>query len=119
MVPVVAVMAALTPGEVRLADVKHARYKESDRIINVAHELERLGVYAKATEDGLVIRGCEELEGGVIVETYRDHRIAMAFTILGLACRKGLVIKEIESAKISYPGFVDDLKKIGARVVYS
>ncbi|HID05151.1 MAG TPA: 3-phosphoshikimate 1-carboxyvinyltransferase [Aigarchaeota archaeon] len=116
LVPVVAVMAALTPGEVKISDVAHARYKESDRIGNVAHELEKLGVYAKAVDDGIIIHGCEELEGGVTVETYRDHRIAMAFTVLGLACRKGVMVKEIESAKVSYPGFVDDLKKLGADV---
>ena len=116
LVPVVSIMAALTPGEVEITEVAHARYKESDRINNIANELRKLGIDVKTKEDGLVIHGKNEIEGGITVETYGDHRIAMAFTILGLACRNGLTVKEIESAKVSYPGFIADLKRLGAEL---
>ena len=116
LLPVTAVMAACNTGRVVIKDVAHARLKESDRVSSVAGELRKLGVRASETEDGLTIEGKGMVEGGVTVDSHGDHRLFMAFTVLGLATRKGLKISGAESADVSYPGFLDDLRKIGAEI---
>ena len=109
-------MAACNTGRVVIKDVAHARLKESDRVSSVAGELRKLGVRASETEDGLTIEGKGTVEGGVTVDSHGDHRLFMAFTVLGLATRKGLKVSGAESADVSYPGFLDDLRKIGAEI---
>jgi 3-phosphoshikimate 1-carboxyvinyltransferase len=79
----------------------------------------KLGVRASEMEDGLVIEGRGPVEGGVSLDSRGDHRLFMAFTVLGLAARKGLKISGAETADVSYPGFLDDLKKIGAEIKLS
>ena len=116
LLPVAAVMAAATPGTSILRDVAHARLKESDRIQTIANELTKLGVKTKILEDGLEITGLEQPEGGVTIDSHNDHRLFMAFTILGLACKRGLRITGAESASVSYPGFINDLAKLGAEI---
>jgi 3-phosphoshikimate 1-carboxyvinyltransferase len=119
LLPVTAVMAACNVGRVAIKGVAHARLKESDRVSAVAEELRKLGVRASEMEDGLVIEGRGPVEGGVSLDSRGDHRLFMAFTVLGLAARKGLKISGAETADVSYPGFLDDLKKIGAEIKLS
>ncbi|MEM2237338.1 MAG: 3-phosphoshikimate 1-carboxyvinyltransferase [Candidatus Caldarchaeum sp.] len=116
LLPVAAVMAALNDGVVRLYGVAHARLKESDRISAVATELRKLGVNVKEEHDGLVIEGSKDIEGGVLLDSHGDHRLFMAFTALGLALSKGLRVLGMESADVSYPGFLEDLKRLGANI---
>ncbi|MEM2023861.1 MAG: 3-phosphoshikimate 1-carboxyvinyltransferase [Candidatus Caldarchaeum sp.] len=116
LLPVAAAMAVLNDGVVRLYGVAHARLKESDRISTVATELRKLGVSVKEEPDGLVVEGGGNVDGGVVLDSHGDHRLFMAFTALGLALDKGLKVSGVESADVSYPGFLKDLKKLGARV---
>ncbi len=117
LLPVVAVMAVLNNGVVRLHGVAHARLKESDRIAAVATELRKLGAEVVEQKDGLIIKGVRNIEGGVILDSHNDHRLFMAFTVLGLALKKGLKIVGEESVDVSYPSFVQDLKKLGAKIM--
>ncbi|HIQ25186.1 MAG TPA: 3-phosphoshikimate 1-carboxyvinyltransferase, partial [Persephonella sp.] len=60
---------------------------------------------------GMIIKGKQKIKGGVI-ESYKDHRIAMGFSILGLISEEGITIKDAECATISYPDFYNDLGKL-------
>lgn len=112
--PILAVAAAFAEGDTLLGNVKQARLKETDRIAVMAKELAKVGVKVKELEDGLIVTG-GGIHGGV-VESYDDHRIAMAFAVAGTALPEGeeLIIRNAECAKVSYPDFIKDFKALGA-----
>lgn len=110
----VAVLAALARGDTVIRGVAVARGHESDRIHAVATELRRLGASVEEAPDGLVVHGGSVLHGGT-VETYRDHRIAMAFTALG-AVVPGLAISDPGCVAKTYPAFFDDVARLGVRL---
>lgn len=116
LVPVVAVMAAKTSGETIIKGVRHARFKESDRISSTALELMKLGVQVEVFEDGMKIKGLKKLEGGVELDSHNDHRLFMAFTMLAASTLKGCIINGLKWVKISYPNFNEDLRKINASI---
>jgi 3-phosphoshikimate 1-carboxyvinyltransferase len=109
MVPTLAVLAACRPGRTVIKNVAHLRIKESNRLEALAKELNRTGIKAVETEDGLRIEGGRP--HGAEIETYNDHRIAMSFAILGLTI-PGIKIKNPDCVKKSFPGFWDELKKL-------
>ncbi len=102
MVPTLAVVAAFAEGETVITGVSHLRHKESDRLAAVATELRKMGVEARETADGLVIRGGSP--HGAEVDTYDDHRIAMSFAVAGLRV-PGVVIRDPDCVKKSFPEF--------------
>lgn len=112
--PVLAVAAAFARGKTLLGNVRQARLKETDRIAVMAKELAKVGVEVEELEDGLIVTG-GNFHGG-IVESYNDHRIAMAFAVAGTALAPGeeLIIRNAQCAKVSYPDFVRDFKALGA-----
>lgn len=112
LVPTLAVLGAVARGKTTIYNAEHLRYKETDRIETTYRNLKALGVDVKKRRDGLEIRG-GEVKGGT-VDSYGDHRIAMAFSILGLV--SDVVVKNAEVVSVSYPSFFEDLKKLGARV---
>ena len=112
LVPTVAVLASVAKGESEIYNAEHLRIKETDRIKTVVYNLRKLGIEAEEREDGMRIVGGKPKYG--IVESYGDHRIAMAFSILGLV--NGIVIRGAECVRVSYPDFFEDLRKIGAGV---
>jgi len=112
LVPTIAILGAVARGETKIYNAEHLRIKETDRIRTVVENLRRLGIHAEEREDGLVVKGGKVKDG--IVDSFGDHRIAMAFSVLGLVA--GITVKNAECVGISYPKFYDDLRKIGARV---
>ncbi len=112
LVPTVAVLAATARGESVIYNAEHLRIKETDRIMTVVENLRALGVHARERRDGIVIRGGSVGRG--VVDSFGDHRIAMAFSLLGLI--GDVTVKNAECVGISYPSFFRDLAKIGARV---
>lgn len=109
MVPTVAVLAAFRPGRTVITCVSHLRFKESDRIAALVNELNRLGVRAEETDDGLIIEGGKPQ--GAAIETYKDHRIAMSFAVAGLAV-PGMMIRDKHCVDKSFPGFWGELGKL-------
>lgn len=107
----IAVLGALARGDTVIRGVAIARGHESDRIAAVATELRRLGASVAETADGLVVHGGGSLHGGR-VETYHDHRIAMAFTALG-AVVPGVVICDPACVAKTYPAFFEDVERLG------
>ncbi|MCX5835405.1 MAG: 3-phosphoshikimate 1-carboxyvinyltransferase [Deltaproteobacteria bacterium] len=109
MVPTLAVLAAFRPGRTVITHVSHLRFKESDRILSLVNELNRIGVRAEETEDGLIIEGGKAR--GAEIETYNDHRIAMSFAVAGLAI-PGMRICDKHCVDKSFPGFWDEMEKL-------
>ena len=106
MVPTVAVLAAFARGRSRIANVAHLRVKESDRLRAMAAELGKFGVPVEELPDGLVIQGGRVIPPQSGINVYDDHRIAMAFALVGL-CVEGVVIQGAEAVAKSFPSFWD------------
>jgi 3-phosphoshikimate 1-carboxyvinyltransferase len=102
LVPTLAVLAAFAAGDTVMTGVAHLRHKESDRLQAVATELGKLGIEARETADGLVIRG--GTPQGAVIHTYNDHRIAMSFAVAGLKA-PGMVITDPDCVAKSFPDF--------------
>jgi len=102
LVPTLAVLAAFARGDTIITGVAHLRHKESDRLHAVAAELQKLGIEARETEDGLVIRG--GAPHGAVIHTYHDHRIAMSFAVAGLKA-PGMSITDPDCVDKSFPDF--------------
>ncbi len=110
-IPLLAVLAARASGESRFRDVGELRVKESDRLSLLARNLRVLGGDAEVQGDDLVIRSTGAPPRGR-VETGGDHRIAMAFAVLGTVPGAAVELAETASVGISYPAFFDDLAAI-------
>ncbi|MGA9753772.1 MAG: 3-phosphoshikimate 1-carboxyvinyltransferase [Desulfobaccales bacterium] len=102
LVPTLAVLAAFAQGDTVITGVAHLRHKESDRLAAVAAELAKLGIEARETEDGLVIRG--GAPRGAVIHTYNDHRLAMSFAVAGLKAA-GMRIADPDCVAKSFPDF--------------
>lgn len=89
---------------------RQLRFKESDRVRAMAVNLSRMGVKVRELEDGLEIEGGRPR--GAKVETFNDHRIAMAMSIAALGATGPSIIEDTESVSKSHPGFFDDLRRL-------
>ncbi len=107
--PVLAVVATQLPGTSVISGAAELRVKESDRLAAMEAGLNAMGADVVATEDGWIINGPRDLEGAR-VDSYGDHRIAMALAIAGLIARGKTEIDGAECVEISYPSFFDDLE---------
>ena len=116
LVPVLAVLGCLVPGVSKITHAGRLRGKECDRLAAMTDTLSRLGGHIMETPDGLVMEGQEELEGGIKVHAWNDHRVAMALAVAALKCRKPIVIEGAECVKKSYPNFWNDLNHLGADI---
>ncbi len=110
--PVIAVLASQAEGETIVKDAGDLRNKESDRIKCLVKELSKIGVNIEEREDGFVIRGKSELNGGCETESYHDHRLAMSFYTAGLICKREIAINGFEWTKISFPEFEELFSKL-------
>ncbi|MDQ7055015.1 MAG: 3-phosphoshikimate 1-carboxyvinyltransferase [Persephonella sp.] len=113
-IPVFAVVATQVEGETVITGASELRVKESDRIKAVVENLRNVGVVVEELEDGMIIKGKQKIKGGY-VDSYKDHRIAMAFSILGLISEEGIKIKDADCAYISYPEFFEHLQSVVER----
>ena len=109
LVPTLAVTAAFARGKTVIQNIRHLRFKESDRIHALAKELSKMGIRVDEREDGLEIEGGKPR--GAEIETYDDHRMAMSFAIAGLAV-PGMRIKGERCVDKSFPGFWETLQKL-------
>jgi 3-phosphoshikimate 1-carboxyvinyltransferase len=135
LLPTVAVLAALAKGKSEFSGIERARIKESDRVTAVRENLRKAGVEVTEANDRLVITGLktpkpvdeskmeEESKEGkkaeparapVTIDSYGDHRIAMAFGVLGAALG-GFTITGAECVAKTFPAFWDTMKKVGVK----
>jgi 3-phosphoshikimate 1-carboxyvinyltransferase len=108
-IPVLAAIAPFTEDGIEVRDAKELRVKESDRIASIATNLRVMGAAVEEREDGLKIPGRQMLHGAAL-ESFGDHRIAMAFSIAALRARGETLIQGSECAAISYPEFFSVLE---------
>ncbi len=112
--PALSVAAACAEGETRLINVPQARLKETDRISVMSMELSRIGADIEELEHGLVVRK-STLKGGVL-NGHGDHRVVMALSVAGLCCEDGIEIDTAESVAVTFPDFIDLMRKTGADI---
>ncbi|MFA5537190.1 MAG: 3-phosphoshikimate 1-carboxyvinyltransferase, partial [Bacillota bacterium] len=105
-IPVIAVAAVFAKGLTTIKNAEELRVKETDRITAIVTELKKIGAKITETEDGMIIEGTGKLYGGEI-NSYRDHRMAMALTIAGLVSQEGVIIDDPQCVAVSYPNFWD------------
>ena len=113
-IPVLAAIAPYTEQGIEVRDAKELRVKESDRIAAAAANLRLMGAQVEEREDGLRIPGGQSLHGAEL-DSFGDHRIAMAFAVAGLRAKGETLIRGAESAAISYPAFFQVLEEITER----
>jgi 3-phosphoshikimate 1-carboxyvinyltransferase len=109
--PVLAAIAPYTADGIEIRDAKELRVKESDRIAAVSANLRAMGAKFEEREDGWRIPGGQQLQGAEI-DSFGDHRIAMAFAVAALRARGESVIRGAGAARISYPEFFQDLEQL-------
>jgi 3-phosphoshikimate 1-carboxyvinyltransferase len=109
--PVLAAIAAYSEQGIEIRDAQELRVKESDRIAAIAANLRAMGARVEEREDGLKIPGGQTLYGAEI-ESFGDHRIAMAFSIAALRAQGETLIHGSECAAISYPAFFSTLQAL-------
>lgn len=112
LVPVVAALAACTPGTTRIVGAGRLRIKESDRLATVSEMLANLGGQCEEGADSLTIVGQASLNGGV-VDSHNDHRIAMSAAVAAIRCSAPVTILGAECVAKSYPQFFEDYKRAG------
>jgi len=109
--PVLACVAARATGETRVTGAAELRVKESDRIATIVSNLRAVGADAEELPDGFVVRGGEQPLRGRI-ETKGDHRIAMAFGVLGALDGNAIEVDDRACVAVSYPDFWSDLDRV-------
>ena len=113
LLPTMAVLAAAADGVSEFTGIQRARLKESDRPAALREGLERMGIKVVEERNRLTITGSPAK--GSVIDTRGDHRIAMAFSLLGLSCA-GTVINDAECVAKTYPEFWETLQNIGGEV---
>jgi 3-phosphoshikimate 1-carboxyvinyltransferase len=112
--PVLACLAAYAEGETRMEGLSELTVKESDRLNATAAGLAACGAHARVEGDDLIVEGRGQVQGGGLVETQMDHRIAMAFLTLGLGAREPVTVDDVSMIATSFPDFTQLMTKLGA-----
>ena len=111
-IPLLALVATQASGTTILPGLGELRFKESDRLTSTLMFLKALGLKAALKKDALIIRGPQKITGGKPIDTFNDHRIAMAAAVGSLLAEKPAKILNSGCVKKSYPAFFSDFKKV-------
>ena len=114
LLPPLSILALKTTNPIEIFNVKHARYKETDRIAILARELQKLGIKVEEKEDGLILHSSDELNGANL-NSENDHRLFMTFCIAGMYVGN-CIVSDAESVNVSYPNFIVDVNAIGGKI---
>jgi 3-phosphoshikimate 1-carboxyvinyltransferase len=112
--PILAVAAAFAHGTTRMRGLHELRVKESDRLAAVAAGLKASGVPCAIEGDDLLVEGGAP-QGGGLIATHMDHRIAMSFLVMGLAARSAIAVDDVSMIATSFPDFRPAMERLGAR----
>jgi 3-phosphoshikimate 1-carboxyvinyltransferase len=113
-IPVLAAIAPYTEQGIEVRDAKELRVKESDRVSAIVTNLRKMGAQVEEREDGMRISGGQQLHGAEL-DSFGDHRIAMAFAVAALRAEGDTQIQGAETASISYPAFFQTLEAVVER----
>ncbi len=115
--PILAVAAAFADGETAMHGLSELRVKESDRLSAIIAALNACGVNARADGDNLYVKGSTTPpQGGAMVTTNFDHRIAMAFLVMGMATKQPVTVDDAAAIATSFPNFSELCNSLGARI---
>jgi 3-phosphoshikimate 1-carboxyvinyltransferase len=115
--PILAVAAACARGRTLMRGLAELRVKESDRLAAIAAGLAGCGVHVAVDGDDLIVEGAgSPPAGGASIEAQLDHRIAMAFLVLGLAAKEPVRIDDVAPIATSFPGFIELMNGLGAAI---
>ena len=114
LLPPLAILSLKASSPIEIVNVKHARLKETDRIAIVSRELVKLGIKIQENEDGLILEASEKISGANLISE-EDHRLFMAFCIAGMYVGD-CTVTDPESVKVSYPNFIDEMNRLGAKI---
>lgn len=114
--PIIALLACFAEGETIIRDAQELKVKESNRIDIMVNNLTAMGAQVKATDDGMVIQGGTSLHGALI-DTKKDHRIAMTFAIAGINANGVTRLIDGDCVKISYPTFYKNLSELSQNLL--
>ena len=117
LLPPLAILSLKSSKPIHIFNVKHARYKETDRIAILARELKKLGVSVEEKEDGLILESTDKLHSADL-NSENDHRLFMAFCIAGMYVGS-CTVSDPGSIDVSYPNFISDLKRVGGKILLS
>ncbi len=112
-IPILAVLATQAEGVTEISGAGELRVKESDRLTALHSNLQKMGAEVLEKEDGLVIHGPVRLRGAAI-DSFNDHRIAMAFAVAGLIAEGETVIQNAQCVDISFPNFFETLEELAS-----
>lgn len=114
--PILSVAAAFADGKTIMNGLRELRVKESDRLQVMSDGLTACGIKNEISGDSLIVHGSKEIKGGGDIKTHMDHRIAMSFLVMGMAAKKPIKVDDGSMINTSFPGFVDLMNSLGARI---
>tara|TARA_B100001939_G_scaffold324417_2_gene316399 strand:- start:11732 stop:13054 length:1323 start_codon:yes stop_codon:yes gene_type:complete len=114
--PILCVAAAFAEGVTVMRGAGELRVKESDRIALMVEGLRKVGVQVEEFEDGMAVTGGAVPEGGCLIATHLDHRIAMSFLTLGLRTKNPVMVDDGSVIETSFPGFAPLMNSLGAHI---
>ena len=114
LLPPMAILSLRASNPIEIYNVRHARFKETDRIAILAKELSKIGVIVTEKEDGLILKAPESFTGAEL-DSADDHRLFMAFCIAGMFVGN-CTVTDPESVDVSYPDFIKEMNRIGAKL---
>ena len=115
--PVLSVVATCATGTTHMVGLAELRVKESDRLAAMATGLAACGVQIEETEDSLTVHGSDQpIDGGALIAANLDHRIAMAFSVLGMVSLNPVTIDDGSPIATSFPGYIKLMNSLGARI---
>ena len=115
LLPALAILSLKSSKPIEIFNVKHARYKETDRIAIISRELKKIGIVVEEHEDGMKLTSNENLSSGEL-NSENDHRLFMAFSIAAMYIGD-CTVTDPDSVQISYPNFISDMKNVGAQII--
>ena len=114
LLPPLAILSLISSKPIEIVNVKHARLKETDRIAILARELPKIGIKVDEKEDGLILESSDSLTGAKL-DSENDHRLFMAFCIAGTYIGN-CTVTDAESVEVSYPNFIEEMNRLGAKI---
>ncbi len=114
-VPILMIAASFASGETFFPNLEELRIKESDRLLAMENNLKKIGITTKRKNNDMTILGlAEEFYSNklITIDSYKDHRIALSFAVMAMVSAKRILIKDFDSANVSYPNFLNDIQKI-------
>jgi len=114
--PIIALLGSLSKGTTTMTNIQRLRLKESDRVESTVNTLKALGANIAVKDNQIIIHGKQSLVGGVTLDSYNDHRIAMMISIASTRCEKPITLTTANAVNKSYPHFYEDFISLGGNI---